>query len=199
MTIITSFTLLSLLVSAMIGGAVISVSLLPRLLKGKWKNVRSFTSVLQVGNALYAAAKRPRSLLIGTLYGVGFQAVAILNCYAYANALGIQASLRFYCVAVPLIALVAFLPISINGYGLRESTYAYIFSTIHVHVAAALLLALMQDVQTLLFGLIGGCIYFRISGQTKSKPKEQELKSRPGVQSTRDSQPLPRLPAMAKT
>jgi glycosyltransferase 2 family protein len=178
-TIITSFSLLSLLVSGMIAGAVISVSFLPRLLKGKWENVRIFASVFQVGHALYAAAKRPRSLLAGILYGVAFQAVAILNCYAFANALGIQASLRFFCVAVPLIALVAFLPISINGYGLRESTYVFIFSTIHVHAASALLLALMQDAQTLAFGVIGGCIYFRLSGQAKSKPKEQEMKSRP--------------------
>ena len=172
-TIITSFLLLSLLVGSMLGGAVISVGLLPRLLKGKWKNARIFSSVLQVGGALYAAAKRPRSLLVAILYGIGFQAVAILNCYAYANALGIQASLRFFCVAVPLIALVAFLPISINGYGLRESTYVYIFSTLHIHAAAALLLALMQDAQTLVFGIIGGCIYLKLSGQTKAKEVKQ--------------------------
>ncbi|MHB8599704.1 MAG: lysylphosphatidylglycerol synthase transmembrane domain-containing protein [Ktedonobacteraceae bacterium] len=180
-TIITSFSLLSLLVGGMIGGAVMSIGLLPRLLKGKWKNARIFTSVLQVGSALYISAKRPRSLLAAILYGVGFQAVAILNCYAYANAIGIQASLRFYCVAVPLIALVSFLPISINGYGLRESTYIYIFSTIHVQPAIALLLALMLDAQTLVFGVIGGCIYFRLSGQIKSKLEAQELKSRTEV------------------
>ncbi len=176
-TIITSFSLLSLLVGGMIGGAVMSIGLLPRLLKGKWKNARIFTSVLQVGSALYISAKRPRTLLAAILYGVGFQAVAILNCYAYGNAIGIQASLRFYCVAVPLIALVSFLPISINGYGLRESTYIYIFSTIHVPAATALLLALMLDAQTLVFGVIGGCIYFRLSGQIKPKLEEQEMKS----------------------
>ncbi|MEO8972844.1 MAG: lysylphosphatidylglycerol synthase transmembrane domain-containing protein [Ktedonobacteraceae bacterium] len=180
-TIITSFSLLSLLVGGMIGGAVISISLLPRLLKGKWKNARIFTSVIQVGSALYVSAKRPRSLLAAIFYGIGFQAVAILNCYAYANAIGIQASLHFYCVAVPLIALVAFLPISINGYGLRESTYVYIFSTIHVSAASALLLALMLDAQTLVFGVIGGCIYFRLSGQTKPELEKQEMKSRTGV------------------
>lgn len=167
--VITLFSLLSLLVGGMIGGALLSVSLLPRLLKRKWQQIRIVTSVMQVGNALSASVKRPRSLLPAIFYGVCFQAVAILNCYAYGNAVGIQVPLHFYCVAVPLIALVAFLPISINGYGLRESTYVYIFSTIHVHAATALLLALIQDVQTLIFGVIGGCIYFRLSGQTKRK------------------------------
>lgn len=166
-TVIGSFALLSLLVGGMIAGAFISVALLPKLLKGRWSKARVFASVMQVGSAMYAAVKRPRSFALAIGYGVVFQIIAILNCYAYAEALGIQASLHFYFVAVPLIALVAFLPISINGYGLRESTYVYIFSTIHISPATALLLALLQDAQTLVFGVIGGCIYLKLSGHSK--------------------------------
>lgn len=166
-SLIISFTLMSLLVGGMIAGAMLAVVALPKFLKGRWKNARIVVSLLQVGNALSAAIKRPRALLTAILYGMIFQLLAILNCYAYANALGIQLSLRFYCVAVPLIALVAFLPISINGYGLRESTYVYLFSTIHISSATALLLALLQDAQTLVFGVVGGCIYLRLSLQKK--------------------------------
>jgi uncharacterized membrane protein YbhN (UPF0104 family) len=176
-SLFVTFILLSLLVGGMIAGAMLAVVLLPRLLKGKWSHARVFVSLLQAGNALYAALRRPRALLAAVLYGVIFQLLAILNCYAYANALGIELSLRFYCVAVPLIALIAFLPISINGYGLRESTYVYLFSTMHVSSATALLLALLQDAQTLLFGIIGGCIYLRLSMHTKSAAHGQT----PGV------------------
>ncbi|MBF6592204.1 MAG: hypothetical protein IVW57_16965, partial [Ktedonobacterales bacterium] len=47
----------------------------------------------------------------------------------------------------------------INGYGLRESALVVILATFHVPAAMALLLALVEDAQVLLFGGIGGLIY----------------------------------------
>lgn len=161
------FGLLSLLVIGMIAGAISAVGLAPRLFRGKLAHLRIFASAIRVGSALFAAIKRPRSMCIAVLYGMVFWIAAILNSYAYADALGIHASLYFYCVAVPLIALVSFLPISINGFGLRESAYVYAFSTIHVPATTALLLALLLDAQALCFGVIGGCIYFMKSSKTK--------------------------------
>lgn len=160
------FGLLSLIVGSLIGGGVAIVGLLPRLFKGKWSNVRIFASAIRVENALFAAAKRPRSIGIAIIYGIVFWIAAILNSYVYADALRIHASVYFFCIAVPLISLVSFLPISINGYGLRESAYVYAFSTIHVSATNALLLALLLDTQVLFFGVIGGCIYFTKSSKS---------------------------------
>lgn len=157
--LITTFALLSLLVGGMIGGALISVTWLPRLLRPAWKNRRVFAKVAQVGETLLAALRRPRFIAIALVYGIVFWLLAILNCYAYGSALGIHVPAYFYVIVVPLIALVAFLPISINGFGLRESAYVYTFSTMHVTPAAALLLALLLDTQALLFGIAGGCVY----------------------------------------
>lgn len=162
------FGLLSLLVGSMIGGAIVAVGLLPRLFKEKWATVRVFASALRVGTALFMAAKRPRSMCIAILYGIAFWIAAILNSYAYADSLGIHASLYFFCVSIPLISLVSFLPISINGFGLRESAYVYAFSTIHVSAATALLLALLLDAQALLFGVVGGCLYITLLSKKKA-------------------------------
>ena len=165
-SLITTFVLLSLLVGGMISGAIIAVTWLPRLLgsRAKW---RVFAKVAQVGNALLVAMKRPRSMGLGLVYGIVFWLVAILNCYAYGDALGIHVPSSFYIVVVPLIALVSFLPISINGFGLRESAYVYAFATMHVAPASALLLALLLDTQALLFGIMGGCVYFTLSAKAK--------------------------------
>lgn len=167
------FGLLSLLVGSMIGGAIAAVGLLPRLFKGKWVNLRVFASAIRVGSALFAAARRPRSMFTAILYGIVFWIAAILNSYAYADALGIHASLYFFCVSIPLISLVSFLPISINGFGLRESAYVYAFSTIHVSAAAALLLALLLDAQALLFGVVGGCLYITLLSKKKAGRMER--------------------------
>lgn len=166
--LITTFILLSLLVSGMLVGVLASVVWLPRLLKPTWKNRRFFTKIAQVGETLLAALRRPRSIAISMAYGIVFWLLAILNCYAYGNALGIHVPSYFYVVVVPLIALVSFLPVSINGFGLRESAYVYTFSTMHVPPASALLLALLLDTQALLFAVIGGGVYLTLLSKTKA-------------------------------
>ncbi|MDQ6659443.1 MAG: flippase-like domain-containing protein [Chloroflexota bacterium] len=166
------FALFSLLIASMIGGAILSVTLLPRMLRGRWAKSRLvqhsiFSRVIEIGNALIATTRRPRIMGIAVAYGVLFWIVCILNCYTYAHALGIHTSLDFYFVAVPLISLISFLPISINGFGLRESAFVYIFAMVYVSSATALLLALFLDAQTLLFGAIGGCIWLYLSHYRK--------------------------------
>ena len=168
------FAALALLVGTMIGVALLCAILLPRLGRqvgkapraGKWVQRvvehRIFASALKIGNALYASLKKKRSVLVATLYGVLFWASAVLNCYSYADAIGIHAPLHFYFLVVPFISLIAFLPISINGYGLRESAFVYAFSTIGVSASHALLLALLLDAQGILFGLCGGCVYLAL-------------------------------------
>lgn len=166
--LITTFVLLSLLVSGILVSALVSVAWLPRLLRPTWKNRRVFTKIAQVGETVLAALRRPRFIAIALAYGIVFWLLAILNCYAYGNALGIHVPSYFYILVVPLIALVSFLPVSINGFGLRESAYVYAFSTMHVSPAAALLLALLLDAQALLFGVVGGCLYITLLSKTKA-------------------------------
>lgn len=163
------FLALSVLVGAMIFGAVFFVALLPRMFKGKWIQHRIFASVSKIGNALSETAKHPRSLGIATVYGVVFWIIACLNYYAYAIAIGMRVPLYFYFVAIPLVSLITFLPISINGFGVRESAFISIFSTVHVPSTHALLLALLMDAQVLCFGVAGGCIYVRMGGQKRNK------------------------------
>jgi len=168
-----AFFLLSLLVSGMIGGAVFFAVLLPRIVRGKWINHKIFQSGIKIGKALSIAMQRPRSLSIAILYGVIFWIGSCLNHYAYGIALGIHLPLYFYCVAVPFISLVTFLPISINGYGLREGAFVYIFSIMHVAPASALFLALLMDAQALLFGSMGGALYLFSGNKAKSDAKQR--------------------------
>jgi len=156
---------LSLLVVGMIGGAVFFAVMLPRIVKGKWIRHKVFQSGIKIGKALSIAMRRPRSLSIAILWGIIFWIASCINHYAYSIALGIHVPLFFYFVAVPFISLVTFLPISINGFGLREGAFVYIFSTMHVSPTTALLLALLMDAQALLFGSMGGCLYLLTEGK----------------------------------
>jgi len=170
--IILWFLFLSVFVGGLIVGAIFSVTLLPKLFKGKWTQHRFFASAIKIGNALSVSAKRPRSMTIAIVYGIVFWIISILNAYLYGDALNMHAPLYFYFVAIPMISLITFLPISINGFGLRESAFVFIFSTIHVAPTLSLLLALFLDLQALFFGIFGGCIYFLMSNEKNEAKKK---------------------------
>ncbi len=162
------FALLSVLVGSMIAGAILSVTLAPRLLRGRVRigrfipfKVRS--KVTGIGNALLASVLRPRSLTVATVFGVVFWITACLNYYSYSIAIGVNIPLYFYFVAIPFVSLVTFLPVSINGFGVRESAFIYVFSTMHVAAASSLFIVLLMDAQVIFFGVLGGCIYVMLN------------------------------------
>lgn len=125
----------------------------------RWPRFQRLTSLLRLGTVLRQAIRReafPRAILVGIVCWF----FTCLNFYCYAHALHLQIPLPFYCVAIPLISLVTMVPISMNGFGLRELLFVSIFSTLHIPVALSLLLVLLMDVQLMLFGGIGSCLYF---------------------------------------
>jgi uncharacterized membrane protein YbhN (UPF0104 family) len=169
-----AFMLLCLLGCTTIMGILLFSLLLPTFSKNRWARHRFFTRLASVGTALHKSALMPRPICGALLYGAVFWLVAILNCYVYANALGIHEQLAFYFLAVPLAALIASLPLSLNGFGLREGAFVYILSFVHVPSTTALLLVFVLDLQALFFALIGGCIYFTLgSGRRKTLLKEK--------------------------
>jgi glycosyltransferase 2 family protein len=176
--IITWFLLLSLLLIAAIIGSVLTAILLPkvssRFLQGKWTHNRlavkflaMLVKVLDVGEALSSAVRRPRSMFSATLFGMLFWGASFMNYYGYALVLGLHVPLTFYVIAIPFVSIIAALPISINGFGVREGAFVYIFTTIHVPPTTSLSLALLMDAQVLFFGLLGGGIYLTMSGKKR--------------------------------
>ncbi len=163
-----TFLLACLGMCAALASTFCGITLLPRLLKGKWATNRGVVLVLKLGNTIRLSILQPRATCTAIVFGMLFHLSAALNYYGYALVLHIQVPFVFYLVAVPFVSLIAFLPISINGFGLRETTFLYIFTTIHILPATSFLLVVLMDLQTLLFGVIGGCIYLYM-GMRKGK------------------------------
>ena len=173
-SILVWFLILSLLVGGLICGTIFVAAILPKIARGKWAKNRIMASAAKIGNALQASAKRPRALLVAILIGASFWLIGCLNYYAYGLALDIHIHLYFYFVAIPFVSLVIFLPISINGFGVREGAFVFIFSVAHVATASALLLALFMDAQVLLFGIVGGIIYLTMEKKNNVKNVSQQ-------------------------
>lgn len=165
--LVRPFLLMVLAACGAIAFAMLSVTYLPKIFKSKWVKHPLLAPVFKIGNAFSTTFRRPRSMSSATLFGVLFHIETCLNYYIYAEALHLNVQFPYYLVAIPFVTLVAFLPVSINGFGLRESIFVYVFSIIHVPVATSVLLVLLVDLQTLLFGVMGGAIYLAMGS---SKP-----------------------------
>jgi uncharacterized membrane protein YbhN (UPF0104 family) len=167
--LILSFMLLCLLGCALVVGILLLALILPGLSKKRWLRHRFFARMADIGTAMHQSVLMPRPIFSTILYGAVFWLVAILNCYVYASALGIHEQLAFFFLAVPLAAIVASLPVSLNGFGLREGAFVYILSFVHVPSVMALLLVLVLDLQTLFFAFIGIGIYLTLGNGRRKR------------------------------
>jgi uncharacterized protein (TIRG00374 family) len=171
-SLITLFLLACLAVCAALGGALLLVTLLPRL-AGKWVKTGIVGSVIKMGKTIRKSCTRPHFISKAILFGTLFHLSAALNYYCYAKMLNVPASINFYMVAIPCISLISLLPVSLNGYGLREGALVAIFATIHVSATVVLLTALLIDVQALLLGAIGGFIYITMGQRRLAEQNAQ--------------------------
>lgn len=147
-------------------------SFLPAFIRKKLNLGGIFEKAIDIGNTLILSAKKPRSMIMATLFGVMFHIVACLNYYSYGLAFHINVPLYFYFVAIPLVSLIGFLPVSIGGFGLREGALVLVFGTVHVAAATTLTLAFIMDVQMLFFAAIGGVMYLFMSNLLGIKKKQ---------------------------
>jgi uncharacterized protein (TIRG00374 family) len=153
-------------------GTLLLLTLLPKL-AGKWVKIGIVASIIKIGKTIRTSCTRPHFIHKAILFGIIFHLSAALNYYCYAKMLNIPASINFYMVAIPFVSLISFLPISLNGYGLREGALVAIFTTMHVPASVALLTALLIDIQTLLFGALGGLIYITMGQRHQREQKAQ--------------------------
>jgi hypothetical protein len=51
------------------------------------------------------------------------------------------------------------LPVSVNGFGVREATFSLYFSRIGLPIQSAVLMSLVATVLTMLFSLSGAAVY----------------------------------------
>jgi glycosyltransferase 2 family protein len=171
-SLITCFLLSCLAICTALGGTLLLVTLLPKL-TDKWIKIGIVELVIKMGQTLRTSCTRPRFIYKAILFGILFHLSAALNYYCYAKILDVPVSINFYMVAIPFASLVSFLPVSLNGYGLREGALVAIFTTAHVSASLVLLTALLIDVQALLFGAIGGLIYITMSQTHTAEQKAQ--------------------------
>jgi glycosyltransferase 2 family protein len=137
----------------------LGVILLPRFIRGKWATYPFVIHIMEFGITIRKSIRQPRAILLASFFGMIFHISAAVNYYIYASMLHLHVPFTFYMVAIPLVSLIAFLPISMNGFGVRELAFVSIFAAVNVARSTSLLLVTLIDAQVILYGIIGGGIY----------------------------------------
>jgi hypothetical protein len=102
---------------------------------------------------------RPRALAGCFLGALFVQATMVVFYSLVAYALHVNVPLSDLGVIVPISFVVQLLPVSLNGFGVREATFSLYFQKIGQPIAAALLLSLVGQALIMLFSVTGAAVY----------------------------------------
>jgi uncharacterized membrane protein YbhN (UPF0104 family) len=98
--------------------------------------------------------------LAGCFVGAVFVQVATVAFHlAVARALDIHIGAFDLAVAVPLAGITQMLPVSVNGFGVREAAFCFYFTRIGLPCEQAILLSLTATALVMLFSLSGAAVY----------------------------------------
>jgi hypothetical protein len=87
------------------------------------------------------------------------QAATVVFYAAVAYALHIAIGPWDLAVIVPLSFVIQLVPVSINGFGVREAAFTLYFSRLRLPIESALLVSLVPTALVMLFSLSGAAIY----------------------------------------
>ncbi len=87
------------------------------------------------------------------------QGVLVLFYVAIARSLAIPIGFAELAVIVPISFIVQMLPVSMNGFGVREATFGFYFTRLGLPLESALLVSFMGAALIMIFSLSGGLVY----------------------------------------
>ena len=108
--------------------------------------------------------KETPAALAGCFAGaVVVQAILVAFYLAIARSMQIPVSFAELAVIVPVSFIVQMIPLSVNGFGVREATFGFYFTRLGLPLESALLVSFMGAALIMLFSLSGGVAYLRRS------------------------------------
>lgn len=165
-----------LILTAMLAGMIV----LPRLLPIPWRIVpnlpgRGFAE--RLASAFTALGRRPMTLAIAFLASTMIQLLLVLLAWWLAVAAGAEVTIGHWMFAWPLAKIIAVLPVSLNGLGLREATLAAFLTPFGADPAVIVAAGLMWQAVLFVAGGIGALV-LTVSGVNTKNPATAGKESR---------------------
>jgi hypothetical protein len=113
----------------------------------------------RMSGALWRFRGSPDALAGCFIGAVAVQAVLVAFYAAVAFSMRIPIGFADLAVIVPITFIVQMLPVSMNGFGVREATFGFYFTRLGLPLESALLVSFMGAGLIMLFSLSGGLVY----------------------------------------
>lgn len=113
----------------------------------------------KIASSLFAFQGKGSVLLRAFAWSLVLQGVVVLNAWVLARALRVPIPLADFFLIVPLGLFLMMLPVSINGIGVRESSYAFFFRAFGIAASLGVAVAWLDYGLLLLQALAGGAVY----------------------------------------
>ncbi len=126
----------------------------------RFSRTRLFDSIKKTIHHISIYKKKKHTIIITVLTSLVFQFFTIFFVYALLLSMHISVNFINLLLICPSITIVSMLPLSINGIGLRESAFIYMFTKNGVTSEQALALALIYRIGIMVPSVIGGILYF---------------------------------------
>jgi uncharacterized protein (TIRG00374 family) len=126
-----------------------------RIFHAEWVGER----ITRVTDALAKFRNRPQALGGCFLGAVLVQAVLVAFYAAIVRSMNIPVSFWHLAVIVPITFIVQMVPLSVNGFGVREATFSFYFARLGLPLDSAITVSLMGAGLVMLFSLSGAAVY----------------------------------------
>jgi hypothetical protein len=122
----------------------------------RWRATRLLLHVAEGARAVTSSAAATLEVVLLTVAGYAAISYAV---YQLADALGVNLALGHALLFVPLVTLVTVLPVSIAGWGLRESAMVVALDVIGVPAVQAFSLSVLYGLVVMASGVPGGILW----------------------------------------
>jgi hypothetical protein len=133
-----------------------------RVFHQEWVDQR----IAKLTAALTKFKETPTAVAGCFLGAVIVQTVLVLFYLAIAHSMNIPVGFAELAVIVPVSFIVQMIPVSLNGFGVREATFAFYFTRLGLPLESALLVSFMGAALIMLFSLSGGLVYIGRQART---------------------------------
>ena len=102
---------------------------------------------------------KPGALASCFAWAIFVQATVVVFYFAVSYALHLDLSLSDLAVIVPLSFIAQLLPVSVNGFGVREATFSFYFTRVGQPLESALLISLVPQALIMICSLAGAAVF----------------------------------------
>lgn len=157
-------TLVMLAVAGLLG--IIVVAQLDRMPIGKWAKLRVVQQLAALAAATRTIFLRPASAIPVLVLGAATQIGSSLTTFAIGRSLGLSVTALDCLILMQPVTLLATLPISIGGWGVREAAMVAFLGFAGVSPSAALVLSIQVGLLAVVLSLPGAALFLTWQART---------------------------------